>query len=198
MALVLNGSSNTITGLAVGGLPDGIVDADMLAANAVTAGKLASGVGGKILQVQSGIETSQVQYSADAVSDGPEVSITPSSTSNKILISGCITIGEGSGGDTHLFLYKGGSILTGAIGVVSSANATRSTAGLSTGRGAYDTQTSPIFYIDSPNTTSAVTYKIVAMCTNGPMALNRQQNGNENLDNDNSHISFITAMEIAA
>ena len=39
MALVLNGSSNTIGGVAVGGLPDGIVDTDMLAANAVTSAK---------------------------------------------------------------------------------------------------------------------------------------------------------------
>tara|TARA_R100000781_G_scaffold15890_1_gene13062 strand:- start:95 stop:700 length:606 start_codon:yes stop_codon:yes gene_type:complete len=39
MALVLDGSANTIGGLAVGGLPDGIVDTDMLAANAVTAAK---------------------------------------------------------------------------------------------------------------------------------------------------------------
>ena len=39
MALGINGSSNTITGLAVGGLPDGVVDTDMLAANAVTAAK---------------------------------------------------------------------------------------------------------------------------------------------------------------
>ena len=41
MALTLNGTANTISGLAVGGLPDGIVDTDMLAANAVTAAKAA-------------------------------------------------------------------------------------------------------------------------------------------------------------
>ena len=46
MPVTINGSG-TITGVSVGGLPDGIVDADMLALNAVTAGKLASGVGGK-------------------------------------------------------------------------------------------------------------------------------------------------------
>lgn len=42
MAITINGSSNTITGLAVGGLPDGIVDTDMVAANAVTTAKLAT------------------------------------------------------------------------------------------------------------------------------------------------------------
>ena len=42
MAIGINGSSNTITGIAVGGLPDGIVDTDMLAADAVTAAKIGS------------------------------------------------------------------------------------------------------------------------------------------------------------
>ena len=45
MPIAINGSG-TVTGISVGGLPDGIVDADMLAANAVTAGKLATGVPG--------------------------------------------------------------------------------------------------------------------------------------------------------
>ena len=35
MPVTINGSG-TLTGVSVGGLPDGIVDADMLAANAVT------------------------------------------------------------------------------------------------------------------------------------------------------------------
>ena len=51
MPVSINGNTGVVTGLAVGGLPDGIVDADMLASNAVTATKLASGVGGKVLQV---------------------------------------------------------------------------------------------------------------------------------------------------
>ena len=40
MALTLNGSANTIGGLAVGGLPDGTVDADTLASNSVTTAKI--------------------------------------------------------------------------------------------------------------------------------------------------------------
>ena len=52
MAIAINGSG-TVTGVSVGGLPDGIVDTDMIANSNVTAGKLASGVGGKIVQVKS-------------------------------------------------------------------------------------------------------------------------------------------------
>jgi len=39
MAITIDGDG-TITGVSVGGLPDGIVDADMLAANAVTTAKI--------------------------------------------------------------------------------------------------------------------------------------------------------------
>ena len=47
MPIAINGSG-TVTGISVGGLPDGIVDTDMLASGATTAPKSA---GRKILQV---------------------------------------------------------------------------------------------------------------------------------------------------
>ena len=45
MPIAINGSG-TVTGISVGGLPDGIVDTDMLAANAVTQAKAAGSVKG--------------------------------------------------------------------------------------------------------------------------------------------------------
>ena len=60
MAISINGSTNVISGVAVGGLPDGIVDADMLASNAVTAGKLASGVAGSWKKLSSTTISSNV------------------------------------------------------------------------------------------------------------------------------------------
>ena len=45
MPIAINGSG-TVTGVSVGGLPDGIVDTDMLAANAVTAAKASGSVKG--------------------------------------------------------------------------------------------------------------------------------------------------------
>tara|TARA_R100001015_G_C4597986_1_gene153068 strand:- start:233 stop:823 length:591 start_codon:yes stop_codon:yes gene_type:complete len=87
MPIVLNGSG-TVTGISVGGLPDGIIQA----------ADLATGVGGKILQVQQG--GSNVASSASVASQatydtGIQVSITPSSASSKILliatISGCVS-----------------------------------------------------------------------------------------------------------
>ena len=42
MPITINGAG-TITGVSIGGLPDGIVDTDMLANNAVTAAKRGAG-----------------------------------------------------------------------------------------------------------------------------------------------------------
>ena len=88
MALTLNGSTNAIAGLAVGGLPDGIVDTDMLAAGAVTGVKQGNG---SIVQVTQTVNSAQA---SEAVSDstfedisGLSVSITPTTTTNNILVS---------------------------------------------------------------------------------------------------------------
>jgi len=77
MALVFNGSANTIAGLAVGGLPDGSVDSDTLASSVTT---------GKILQVASGTTSTEVEVSSTSFTDtGLSATITPSS-GTKILI----------------------------------------------------------------------------------------------------------------
>ena len=43
MAITINGSSNTIGGLAVGGLPDGVVDNGTMADNAINSAEIAAG-----------------------------------------------------------------------------------------------------------------------------------------------------------
>ena len=89
MAITIDGSGS-VTGVSVGGLPDAIVDTDMLAANAVSSAKLASGVGGKVLQVKQTVKTdtfSSTTTGSDVDITGLSVSITPSSASNKILVS---------------------------------------------------------------------------------------------------------------
>ena len=64
MALTLNGSNNTIGGLAVGGLPNGIVDTDMLAADAVTGATLADDAVGSehIEQLDSNLQIDRDKY----------------------------------------------------------------------------------------------------------------------------------------
>jgi len=96
MAISLNGSTNVITGVAVGGLPDGIVDTDMLAANSVatsklandsvSAAKLASGVGGKLLQIVNATTSSQVENTSGSYYDTNLSANITLSAANKVLI----------------------------------------------------------------------------------------------------------------
>ena len=96
MALVFNGTTNVISGVAVGGLPDGIVDTDMLAANAVatsklandsvSAAKLASGVGGKLLQIVNATTSSQVENTSGSYYDTNLSASITLSAANKVLI----------------------------------------------------------------------------------------------------------------
>ena len=76
MSIVVNGSANTIGGLAVGGLPDGVVDTDMLATS--------------VPIVKQFLQTSystQVNNTTSSFADtGLTLSITPTSTGSKILV----------------------------------------------------------------------------------------------------------------
>ena len=107
MALVFNGTTNVISGVAVGGLPDDIVDTVMLAANAVSSAKLASGAGGKVVQVKQGvITTSSSTSSGSFQSTGLSEGITMTAASNKVLVfaTGSLTnSSSGSGGAVTIF-----------------------------------------------------------------------------------------------
>ena len=101
MPISINGSG-TVTGVSVGGLPDGIVDTEMLAAGAVTAAKKGAG---SVLQVKyAKMGSSDFSYASGTETDitGLSVDITKSSASNKILVLCAITpyVG-GSGGTGH-------------------------------------------------------------------------------------------------
>ena len=100
MALVLNGSANTIGGLAVGGVPDGTIDAGAIATNAITASELAanavetghlhSGLAlGKAVQIVQGQTNTQYTTTSSSFQDTDcTVAITTNSSASKILIIG--------------------------------------------------------------------------------------------------------------
>ena len=160
MPVTINGNG-TITGVSVGGLPDGIVDTDMLAENAVSSAKLASGAGGKILQtimVQKTDTTSHASGAARNDISGMTVNITPSATSSKILIMSTLNIcGRHGEYGYAFFLMRGSTDL--AIGDAASTRTRMTMGGLSDRYNAYDMRPWHYTYLDSPNTTSQVTYK---------------------------------------
>ena len=101
MPITINGNG-TVTGLAVGGLPDGTVDADTLA----------SGVGGKALQVLSVNKTDTTSSTSTSYVDitGITLNITPQ-TNSKVLIQFCYCFGHtnNEGGAIRIAKVKSGT-----------------------------------------------------------------------------------------
>ena len=89
MAIQINGNG-TITGISVGGLPDGIVDTDMIANNAVTNAKATGIAGGKILQVVSNSTAGNVNVASGAsnpTAAGLITTITPTAANSNFLVT---------------------------------------------------------------------------------------------------------------
>ena len=131
---------------------------------------------GQVIQVLSATDSTERTTTSTPWVTGSNtltVTITPSSTSNKILI----LVGSGISCDTYTglyTLYKNGTTNLG--------NATYGMAGTS---GSIHT-TLCIHYVDSPATTSAVTYQVrMSSLNNGTMYLNK-----------NGEVGSITALEI--
>jgi hypothetical protein len=183
MAITINGSG-TITGISAGGLPDGSVTSDDIAAAAVTDAKIASGVsaskltgtlpaldgsaltnlpgGGKVLQVVEGSSTTDTTITSTSYTDtGLSATITPSSTSSKILV--IVT--------QRLNTKRPDPFVSGAAQLVrgSTSLAVRSL-GYTTDHGTYGNDFNQQYsqsYLDSPSTTSATTYKTQAKISSG-------------------------------
>ena len=99
MPVTINGDGS-ITGLSVGGLPNGTVDADTLASNAVTTAKLVNGAAtqdkrtyaaGEVVQIAygflSGNSTNSTVQSTSYTDVNFEASITPKFSNSKIIIN---------------------------------------------------------------------------------------------------------------
>jgi len=85
MPIAINGSG-TVTGVSVGGLPDGIVDTDMIATSAVTAPKRGAGA---VLQVVQKTKTSAWASSVgstETVPTGMFQTITTTTNTSKVLV----------------------------------------------------------------------------------------------------------------
>ena len=161
-------------------------------------------LGGRILQVAQAIKTdTQTQTSLNTflAVTGMTVSITPSSTSSKILVQGKVGIGGSSETDrSGLRLVRTVSGSDTAIAIADAAsNRARFTSGPT---GSYNqflntVVETPFFFLDSPSTTSAVSYKIECYHAAGNLFINRSSEDQDSANNGRG-ISVIVAMEVAA
>jgi hypothetical protein len=185
MAITINGGG-TITGISAGGLPDGCVTNADLANSSVTVNGTAIDLGGsesitagKVLQV-----VSREQQVRDTITSSSYVAtsfnhtITPTSSSSKVLVmikSGCNN--ESTNRDGKFTIYRGSTDLsTGSDGFAMVSCV-----------GARVQVPMHITYLDSPNTTSAVTYTLYA----------RNFGGTIEVPVSPQEVTTITLMEIA-
>tara|TARA_R100000988_G_scaffold95074_1_gene61152 strand:+ start:88 stop:675 length:588 start_codon:yes stop_codon:yes gene_type:complete len=159
---------------------------------------------GKIGQVLSTTLSSTLSISSSSTSNfadisGLSVNITPTATSSKILIMFLLNIAVGDG-SKHMRLMRDSTAIS--IGDAGSSNQVRSTITSRPTSTNYDLDISPLAgnFLDSPNTTSQVTYKIQATLGatyNSTMYINRSvSNGNN--DFHPRPVSTITVMEVLA
>ena len=166
------GNKPTAVPLTSADLEDGII----------TSAKLAAGVGGKVLQVVSArVNTETSTTSSSMVATDTEVSITPSSTSSKIFVivtSGLFwcnsTSASAQGGTATIYrnstnLSNTWLVRTFRIGATSIQTA------------------AAMSFLDSPSSTSALTYKCYIASTFG---------GTIQWNSSDNDIATITAMEI--
>jgi len=156
MPIAINGSG-TVTGVSVGGLPDGIVDTDMLAANAVTAAKRGTGA---ILQVVESGFSGAFQTASTSFTDvtNATIDITPTSTSSKILLF--VNLDSDYVAETNALRVIYTKLFRDSTAIYKQAWYL----GHGTSSNGYGYYGTPIdmLQLDSPNTTSQVTYKVQA------------------------------------
>lgn len=137
--------------------------------------------GGKISQVQQTVIDSQTSINSDTETEIMNVSITPSATSSKVLV--CVNMAPSYTNDTSTefkaIIYRDSTAITGLARYFGSS-----------GVGPVDGCLNGMF-LDSPNTTSAVTYRMKTTRVNG--------SNSYVVNHTNSEAkSTITAMEITS
>jgi len=157
----------------------------------IPTGGVATGQGGGIVQTIMGEKRTNVSQSVGSGATGSSAvlsaTITPTSTSSKVKISGSVNVGMDNPSNTvYIKLYKGGSELSAASSSETAGNRQTGVIGSELIDYTWQISTIPFHYIDSPNTTSATTYQIYLSHSSGnsmTLYLNRSHTDN----NDSSY-----------
>ena len=151
---------------------------------AVSGASLTGVSAGKVLQVVTGTTSTRVESTSATYADtGLSVTITPSSSSNKVFIIGtqaeCFKSSNNSANSIHMRLLRGSTEILDIID-----------RGLLNASAIENMTNIPFTHLDSPSTTSATTYK-TQFHNHGSYALSSVQQ-------QSAGVSTITAMEIEA
>ena len=156
-----------------------------------------TGGGGGIIQIKQTVKTDAFSTSSTSFVDvtGLSVAITPTSSSSKILVSCCVALGPHENSFAYAQLLRGSTNIGQADAAGNRARPTfmayqafRTTMIMQ-----------PFEFLDSPNTTSATTYKIqLRAATVDSAFVNRTQEDDDGVNVEPRCSSVITAMEVSA
>ena len=151
---------------------------------------------GKIGQVVSTVKTDTTSSTSTTYADitGMSQAITPVASSSKVLIQVTLNLSVATGSGINVLLLNGSSGIS--LGDAASARSRSS--------GVWQPQTNitqwnfHLSYVDSPSTTSAVTYKMQWLCISDTMYLNRTVTDTDSSDFFGRCASNIICSEILA
>lgn len=138
---------------------------------------------GKILQVVQATKTDGFATSSTSYTDitGLSSSITPTSSSNKVLVRVCVMIGTGNtANDNHIRVLRGSTNILTTDYIVRSDESTSAC------------KEYTIEVLDSPSTTSSTTYKVQGKVESNEIFVNRRG------DSSVMGQSTVTLMEVSA
>jgi hypothetical protein len=177
------------------GITDGtIVNADINASAAIAGTKLSGA--GKVLQVVSTTKTDTFTTTSSSFTDvtGASVTITPSSASNKIFVMAYTTIGNTTATAGVLFRILRDAT---AIGIGTGASSRPSSSGGFFPPGTWAISGNGWHHLDSPSSTSALTYKIQVAAEAGYTATVGRSGSDGDAAHTGRYPTMITVMEIA-
>jgi len=197
MTTLINAS--TSSGIVVTSDNSGVIALQSNGATKATLGPTGFSYPGGILQVlQYNYTSSMSVATASYIATPLTLTITPSSTSSRILVRAVLHVGMSGGNEgAHGRLYRNGSVINEATGDASS-NRDRAWFHCGSHYTAYEQYSASPEYLDSPNTTSATTYTVYvrAHSASYPFRINSNENDNDAGESSRT-ISTITLMEIA-
>ena len=166
------------------------------------AGSIALGAGA-IIQVVQTTKTDTFEVAGTSFTDvtGMSVTITPASTSNKILVLLNVHYGNGHDAGAAIKLFRGSSEIF--IGDAASSRARVTIGGVdltATNNTIYSMDSSSAGFLDSPSTTDSTIYKIQLRGRDsfGSGFLNRTSNDADDSTSGIRAVSSITVMEVQA
>ena len=157
---------------------------------------------GKILQVKQAVKTDTASSNTATFADlsGLSVSITPASASNKILVSCNIHVSGRQDSFQAFKVFRDSTAI--GLGTAGSSNQTNASFGtqcINTGSAQYGLRTGNFEFLDTPSSTSALTYKIqwASVYQSYTSYINRPYSVNDQTFNTYAS-SSITVYEVAA